>query len=79
MSRWPPRTMAKLSAWWKNEAPGFSVTAFLPALIRSQSSAPFARRLAEIQDAVLGVEDRLAAGRLVLRHHSRGSPMPRLT
>ena len=30
----------KLSAWWKKEAPGFSVTAFLPALIRSQSSSP---------------------------------------
>ena len=32
--------MAKLSAWWKKAAPGFSVTAFLPALIRSQSSVP---------------------------------------
>ena len=32
--------MPKLSAWWKNDAPGFSVTAFFPALIRSQSSLP---------------------------------------
>src|SRR3982751_3673045 len=39
-SRWPPRIIAKLSAWWKNEPPGSSVTGCLPALMRSKSSSP---------------------------------------
>ena len=33
---------AKLAAWWKKLVPGLTVTAFLPALITSQSSDPFA-------------------------------------
>ena len=35
MSRWPPRIMAKLSAWWKYTPPGSSVTGCLPALMMS--------------------------------------------
>ncbi len=41
-SRRPPRIIAKESAWWKYAAPGSSVTACLPALMRSQSSRPAA-------------------------------------
>ena len=37
-SMWPPRIMVKLSAWWKNAAPGMAVTGFLPALMSSGSS-----------------------------------------
>src|SRR5689334_6485603 len=39
-SRWPPRIIAKLSAWWKKTPPGRSVTGCLPALMRSKSSSP---------------------------------------
>jgi hypothetical protein len=39
-SQWPPRIIAKEVSALKKEAPGNAVTVCLPALIRSQSSAP---------------------------------------
>ena len=39
-SQWPPRIIAKEVSALKKEAPGNAVTGCLPALIRSQSSAP---------------------------------------
>ena len=51
--------------------PGSSVTGCLPALMRSWSSSPVARRGAHAEEAVLAVQDDLAVLRQVVGHQRR--------
>src|SRR5690606_29327213 len=78
MSRWPPRIMAKESAWWKNTVPGWIAMASLPALIMSQSSSP-AGAACQRPSTPFSLCRKMSLSRGKWLAISVGRPMPRFT
>jgi hypothetical protein len=68
MSRWPPRIIAKLSAWWKNAAAGQQRHGLLAGVDEVVVFLALGGRGAHAQDAVLALQDDLDAGRQVVGH-----------